>query len=193
MLTPYPAVPQHRSSQEGIMDTDDTGLADLIAAPFLLIVSLIFLYNMDIFIDVGLPSVVSPRTFPGFIVVCIAVLSLLFCFFAAYVFLKKKTAARPPADPAAAAAEAEDLAAMGQAGSARGFLSYILILYAYRYLMEYCGFLIATPLAMAGVAWLLHGRRWHILLPSFGAFAFALDYMTFHCIRIALPLGKFFE
>lgn len=70
MLTPYPAVPQHRSSQEGIMDTDDTGLADLIAAPFLLIVSLIFLYNMDIFIDVGLPSVVSPRTFPGFIVVC---------------------------------------------------------------------------------------------------------------------------
>ena len=52
------------------MDTDDTGLADLIAAPFLLIVSLIFLYNMDIFIDVGLPSVVSPRTFPGFIVVC---------------------------------------------------------------------------------------------------------------------------
>lgn len=174
------------------MDTDDTRLADLIAAPFLLLASLIFLYNMDIFIDVGLPSVVSPRTFPSFIVACIAVLSFLFCFFAAWTFLRKKPLAAPAADPVEAV-EAEDLAEMERAGSGRGFLSYILILYAYRYLMEYCGFLIATPLAMLAVARLLRGRRWHILLPSFVAFAFALDYVTFHCIRIALPLGKLFE
>lgn len=183
-------LPRKPNRLEGTMHRNDTRLADILAAPFLLIASLVFLSRMDRFIDVGLPSAVSPRTFPGFILACVAVLSFLFCILAVRAYLKPSPAASPAAakGPTGNPVKSPD----DEATSARGFVIYILILYVYRYLLEYVGFLPATPLVMLAVAHLLGGRR-RVLLPCFVAFAFALDYLTFHGIRIELPVGAFFQ
>lgn len=170
------------------MKTNDTLVVDSIAAPLFLITGVLFFLKMDLFIEEGLPSVVSPAMFPSFVIGIATFLAFLLCVASVRSLLKGP-------------AESEELASSmdgePEDGIEKGppwrFVLYILVLYVYRYLMEYLGFIGATPLAMLAVAGMLSGKRYAVLVPSFIAFAFFLDFITFHFIRILLPTGAFFQ
>lgn len=170
------------------MKTNDTLIADAIAAPLFLITGILFFIKVDVFIEEGLPSVVSPAMFPSFVIGIATFLSFVMCLLSVKAFLQKENV------KAVAESSADALLVDGiEVGSPWSFILYILILYAYRYLMEYIGFLGATPFAMLAVASMLNGKRYAVLVPSFIAFAFVLDFITFRFIRILMPTGAFFQ
>lgn len=161
-------------------------IPDILASFFFFITSIFFLLYMDDLIYEGLPSVISPAVFPTFIGLVVATLSAIFFLFSMIIFLKKllgKDGTSKNFD----ALFIMQILDEDNDFSAKRCTYYVLLLIAYSQLFFLLGFLLSTPIIMVAIAYLLGGRRFHVLLPMFILLAFIINYVSFHYLRIALP------
>lgn len=151
---------------------------DVWCSTILTLATAAFTLNIDRFVDVGVPSTVSPATFPRYISVVLVLFLTVYMFTslrALLLFRKADTGVHVP-----------DII---PADHSLSCILYVGILVAYYFLFQYAGFVLATPPVMAGVALLMGVRSMKYLLPGFVVFTLALYYVTLHILKIQLPLG----
>ncbi|MCG8567381.1 MAG: tripartite tricarboxylate transporter TctB family protein [Desulfobacterales bacterium] len=151
---------------------------DIIIGFILFMISFPFLLNMHHFVSGGTHSAVSPLSFPRFVMVLVVILSL--------VLMVTGFLSKPTADPQA---KEKASAPVNQVNT----LIYLGLLFLYLILLHYVGFVIATPIIMVAVAYILNGRNFKVMIPGFIAFSVILYYVALKLMKIMLPLGIFFE
>lgn len=168
------------------MKEKELRIADIIISTLLCICIAIFLINIELFVDIGLPSVVSPVDFPFFVSFVLFICAVLYLVKSFSVIRKRHNGIlhNSGEDPDIAA-DADD----------RPFacVIYIAILYGYYFLILFAGFIISTPIVMLAVSAILGARRFYVLIPAYTAFSLLMYYVSLKAMKIALPAGMLFS
>ena len=151
---------------------------DVIIGVILFMISFPFLLNMHHFVSGGMHSAVSPLSFPRFVMVLVVILSVVLVITG--LFSKPVPTATDGKKDATAANPVNSLIYLG-------------LLFLYLILLHFVGFMIATPIIMVCVAYILNGRNFKVLIPGFIAFSVGLYFVALKLMKIMLPLGIFFE
>ncbi len=149
---------------------------DVVIGLILFMISFPFLLNMHRFVSGGMHSAVSPLSFPRFVIVLVVILSVVLMITG--LFSKSAPAVEEK---------------KGVGPNPVNSLIYLGLLFLYLILLHYVGFMVATPIIMVGVAYILNGRNFKVLIPGFIAFSVGLYFVALKLMKIMLPLGIFFE
>ena len=154
---------------------------DVIIGVIFFVISFPFLLTMHHFVSGGTHSSVSPLSFPRFVVVLVVILSI--------VLVITGLLEKPASGKASAPDAGNSVPDINHVNTA----IYLGILFLYLVLLHFVGFVIATPIIMLMVAYILNGRNFLILAPAFTAFSVGLYYISMKLMKIILPTGIFFE
>ena len=149
---------------------------DVFIGFILFVISFPFLLNMHHFVSGGTHSAVSPLDFPRFVMTLVVILSLVLMI-TGFISPSEKKLEKITENPP----------------NKVNTLIYLGILFLYLGLLHYVGFVIATPIVMTMVAYILNGRNFKVLIPGFIGFSVGLYYVALKLMKIILPMGIFFE
>lgn len=146
---------------------------------FLVVVLSYFAATIDDYIDIGIPSTVSPALFPTYI-------TYLFIFFSFIYFIlslinlhkMRQSLKRKEHVPQIIASDA----------ISSSFI-YLCILVAYYLCFERLGFVITTPVIMAVVTVAMGHRNLRFLFPGYVLFTLLIYFVTLEVLKIQLPQG----
>jgi putative tricarboxylic transport membrane protein len=126
---------------------------------------------------------VSPRVFPRFVSACMLILSAILVF--------NSLKAPPPAKDDET--EADGMTAVQKAktfiSDNRLFILFALFAFAYTRLIDYLGFILSTPVLLAGTVFAFKEKRWYVIA-SVSIVGTSVFYYVFRII-FKVPLPRF--
>lgn len=159
---------------------------NIITSAILCLATLMFLLNMEKFVDIGLPSPVSPLEFPYFISAFLLIASAIYFCSSLLAFYKSRSVKKNETiNKSGDDAEHEDDRLVA-------CVVYIAILYMYYFLICLFGFIIATPVTMLAVSVILGAKNYRVLIPSYIAFSLLMHFTALKLMKIDLPAGILF-
>lgn len=146
---------------------------------FLVVVLSYFAATIDEYIDIGIPSTVSPALFPTYI-------TYLFIFFSIIYFILSLLNLRKMRQTLKRNEHVPEIIASDATSSS---LIYLGILLAYYLIFERLGFVISTPFIMAIVTVAMGHRNLKFLFPAYVLFTLIIYFVTLEVLKIQLPQG----
>lgn len=144
---------------------------DVGLATFLIAISIVILAS-DGLVEGGAASDLGSMFLPR----VVAVLMILFSTTLAFQALRQLAASRTPQGDALISTQGFS-----------GILIYLGIFVAYWLSVPLVGFLVATPITMLAVAWLLNGRRWLLMIATSVLVPAVIFYGSREFLRVYLP------
>ena len=146
---------------------------------FLVVVLSYFAATIENYIDIGIPSTVSPALFPTYIAYLFILFSVIYFILSLINLHKMRQGLKGK----------EHVPQIIASDSASTSFIYLCILLAYYLCFERLGFVISTPVIMAIVTVVMGHRNLRILFPGYVVFTLLIYFVTLEVLKIQLPQG----
>lgn len=142
---------------------------------FCVVVYFVFIPTISLGVDIGVGvGLISPRTFPKFIVAIIAGLSVMIAFNTIKNGAFGSTESR------------DNIVAFLNAGAV------LLFGFIYIYLLEWIGYYLSTPLILFGLLWFFGARSWLKTIAATILTTIALAVFFGKVLNVMIPAGRIF-